>query len=356
VQGEEGSACNISDAETSFDLSIYESAFDALDQTVEDLSQNEARLPLYPYFLYDTEQNIDLDNWDCTWALLGEYTLTASLYRRPTDLDIGLLIQFQFLGNFTKSTGFIESFQCGSPERRLSVSLPPAKPCTPKNSSLQERVHEPVASSWVETIQAALTDNVGETCFDENVRALMPKTHEIVAQIRDFTINKSRRTIVSMTWSSLVEATCYEFFHPIHMQKYLGLFWSCWYPNWPTIHRPTFDAREKSSSLIAAMVVVGACLSPDERERDIAFTWFNTIEEMVFDDDLFSQEHLHMAWQKPGYSELRKSHLDILQAAYCVCLFQTWEGRKQSRKRALRHKFNALVYVSPFLWCLHPGV
>jgi hypothetical protein len=50
-------------------------------------------------------------------------------------------------------------------------------------------------------------------------------------------------------------------------------------------------------------------------------------------------------WRDPEYKSHRKDHLDILQAAYCVCLYQTWEGSKHSRKRMLRQRFSSLVFV-----------
>ncbi|KAF2029814.1 hypothetical protein EK21DRAFT_17520, partial [Setomelanomma holmii] len=178
---------------------------------------------------------------------------------------------------------------------------------------------------------------------------LMPKTHDIVSKIRDATINKARRSIITSTWSASLESMCYEFFHPTNIRRYLTLFWTSWYANWPTIHQPTFDASRRSSSLVAAMTMFGACLSGDEQDRATAQLWFNTVEELVYDDNVFcSPEHCepNEAWQKFEHKSLRRDHLDILQAAYCVCLYQTWEGSKCSRKRVLRQRFSSLVFLT----------
>jgi hypothetical protein len=175
---------------------------------------------------------------------------------------------------------------------------------------------------------------------------LLPVTYNIVHQIRKTATNHYHRGPADIDWSPLVEALCYAFFNPTNLQKFLALFWSSWYPNWPTIHAPTFKMKDKSTELIAVMALVGACLSPEERDHASAQVWFELVEDLVFSDDAFHDHDISNAWQDPTTTQRRSTHLQLLQAAYCVCLYQTWERSKRSKKRILQQRFNDLVYVS----------
>jgi hypothetical protein len=93
------------------------------------------------------------------------------------------------------------------------------------------------------------------------------------------------------------------------------------------------------------MALLGASLSADERERAMAHLWFNPVEQLVFDDELFYQDTT-IRWDNPVSQQFRKRHLEILQAAYCVVLYQTWEGSKESKRRIRRLRYSAIVSVS----------
>jgi len=175
---------------------------------------------------------------------------------------------------------------------------------------------------------------------------LLPVTYKIVHQIRETATNHYRHGPADIAWSPLVEALCYAFFNPTNLRRFLALFWSCWYPNWPTIHAPTFKMKEKSPELIAVMALVDACLSPEERDHASAQVWLDVVEDLVFSDDAFHGHDISNAWQDTTTTQRRNTHLQVLQAAYCVCLYQTWEGSKRSKKRVLQQRFNDLVYVS----------
>lgn len=333
-----------------FDLSVYESVFSTLDQGREAASSPwvETSSDQFSLIQQDLPHDSVIASWDVRWAIFGEFTLTASLSHRPTDLNLEILIKFPFLGNFTASTGFVRSFECGTSERRSSVALTWTTPnaITGLSSSLDDE-YEP-GLDWIDIAEAALEYATPASKVREEVDRLMPKTHLIVAQIRDTTVNKARRSIITSTWSPALEGMCYDFFHPTQLEKYLALFWSCWYPNWPTIHRPTFKSclGTKSFKLLAAMAIVGACLSPDDRDRSLAQIWFNPVEELIFDDEIFLHQDLSAPWRKNGDKDSRDIQIEILQAAYSVCLYQTWEGGKHSRKRILRQRYSSLVFVS----------
>lgn len=333
---------------TPFDMTMYESSFNALEvlDGSDITMQNDVSPGSYPTFSIEQFAGLDFQNWDFTWAVFDEHTLAASLYHRPTDIDVDVLIRFPFLDNFTTSTGFAKSFKCGISEQSMSQSLEFYNSRATRRLLSPESLCDGPESHRIESTAALVPAVYNETDLDQRIDHLLPKTHEIVALIRQATLNKPQRSIITTLWSTSLEARCYEFFHAINMEKYLALFWSCWNPNWPTIHRPTFIVSDKSPSLIAAMVIVGAYLSPEQQDRGMAQVWLNVVEEIVFSDALFSHSNPSEAWSKSGQMALRQAQLDILQAAYCVCLYQTWEGSKQSKKRVLRHRYNELVFLA----------
>lgn len=279
------------------------------------------------------------------WNLFAEYTLAATILCRPTSINIDMLIRFPFLEKFTKSGGFVQSFECGSREGRSSV-IALAGWTRSTKALLPGQYDSNVVPSWIDLTTDSLAPDYEVVAENEEYSALLPKTQEIVAAIRGIVVAKSHRSAISITWSPSFEARCYEFYHPSSIQKFLALFWNCWYPNCPTIHQPTFDPTQRSLKLIAAMVILGACLSSNTEDQCLARTWFDVVEQLVFTDDLFNEDDPSVAWGAHGSQSLQEAQLDILQAAYCVCLYQNWEGCKKSRKRVLRHRFNTLLHVS----------
>lgn len=333
---------------TPFDMTVYESSFDALNalDSSDTSTQDDMLLGSYSTPPFEQVPGFDLQDWDFTWAIFDENTLAASICHRPTDINVDVLFRFPFLDNFTKSTGFAESFECGSSEQRMSQTLELYNSRFPGRLISSESLCNVTETRWIKFTTTAVRTVYEESNLDQHVGRLLLKTHEIVSLIRETTLKKPQRSIITASWSTSLEAHCYEFFHPENIEKFLALFWSYWNPNWPTIHRPTFIANDRSPCLIAAMVIVGACLSPEHRDCGMAQIWLNTIEEMIFSHELFSHPDPAEAWSNPGDEVSRQTQIDVLQAAFCVCLYQTWEGSKQGRKRVLRHRYNELIFVS----------
>lgn len=232
------------------------------------------------------------------------------------------LTTFQFLANFTSTTGLANSFDCCSVEERSellkshhrsSLQTPtvvreaskPAKPtCTtqhPITNSLSFQQNHiwgyildkptlPTSEDSVlpkADIQAQYTQNwmmpksraklpfesVNESRSPEKFTAVGGRTAveqaalesqllastglRIVSRIKEVTMVKPRNSIVDLNWTSHVEDACLEFFSSTNISRFLILFWAGWYPNWPTIHRPTFTLPETMDILVAAMVVIG---------------------------------------------------------------------------------------------------
>lgn len=320
-----------------------------------------------------------LDGFEMTWSLFDEFNLGQSLVRRPTELDVFVLGDFPFLSKFTRISGFADSFECGSVEqrsiisrqmrrylncmRRVSCARFGADNCQEQSMTSSSPIydvenldveatlssvsnintHEAIClgefDSAVDSIDTTLSSDMAAIEADDDSQ-LLKKSHDIIRLICKATMNKPERSIITSSWSHSLQILCCEFFSPANLQKFLALFWSCWYTNCPIIHRPTFSPITSRSELVATMVVVGACLSPDHRDRALANLWFNALEEVVFSDVVFLQDGL-----PHNESAQFETPLSVLQAGYCVCLFQTWEGSKVSKRRVRRHRYNALIYV-----------
>lgn len=166
---------------------------------------------------------------------------------------------------------------------------------------------------------------------------------EIVDNIRSAIITKSLGSKILVTWSDPIEAMCLQFFSPTSIERYLTLFWFAWHPNCPFIHRSSFDSTTCHLNLVIAMVVIGACISPVESDRAMANVWFNVVEEIIFNDPAFSINSMSQVHETTKHTATDR--LSTLQAGYCVCLYQTWEGTKDDKLRARRHRYNAVIGV-----------
>lgn len=179
---------------------------------------------------------------------------------------------------------------------------------------------------------------------DQDITTLR-RSCEIVEKLRNAIINKKATSNIQISWSESTEATCLQFFSPMNIERYLTLFWFAWHPNCPFIHRPSFNSTTSHLNLVIAMTIIGACISPVESDRTMANVWFDVIEEMVFNDQVFSPI------QSVGINEeFRTSFfwncLSTLQAGYCVCLYQTWEGSKENKRRVRRDRYEAIIWVN----------
>ncbi|KIV98381.1 uncharacterized protein PV09_09786 [Verruconis gallopava] len=309
----------------------------------------------------------------------------------PSDRDIGSISNFPFLSKFTTEGGFLESFDCGSLIQRQKIAeqsfenfLSMQKPHLHDEGigfGSSASVHG--SSSYVDTAggnnpSILFVSNQLRWHFDTctlesglfsqseldatrvnldpspsysflssgslqlllNDDELSPKTYEIVKEIKFITCNKPRGSKITISWSPKLEHMCFDFFSPDNLRRFLNFFWCCWYPNCPIIHRPTFVASSTCHMLLLSMVLIGACMSPDEGDHANANLWFNSVEEMIFScDDLYDIDSDDPALD----SARRRRGLEILQAAYFVCLLQNWEGSEESKRRIRRHRYTTLI-------------
>ena len=82
-------------------------------------------------------------------------------------------------------------------------------------------------------------------------------TNEITNLIKEVVMVKARSSIVTLTWSALLQNMSLQFFSPPQLRKYLALYWAIWHPNVNFVHKPTFDPLASKAILVASMALIG---------------------------------------------------------------------------------------------------
>lgn len=233
----------------------------------------------------------------------------------------------------------------------------PHMPATPESELISHSQAEPFfLLPWVEPFTLA-ADPLGvpqpaQSHDDDDISqsvtpglsysALSLKSHEIVVAIKATVVSPYSDVKLTLAdWSMAKETACISFFHPDNLIRYLEYYWGLWYPNCPTIHRPSFDVARIPYQLLAPMALIGACLSPNAPDRENGRVWFDIVEEMVFSDETTFDSRTSTS--NPCPPEQLESRMRSLQAAYTVCLYQNWEGQDAAKARIRRQRFGLLI-------------
>lgn len=240
-----------------------------------------------------------------------------------------------FLDNFTTRSGLAQSFDCGTFDQRQRAFLLYSSQAAKGAPSTSNK------TAGILDIQDTSSASMSVPQWLSDPMSL--KSHEILASIKDIVLQKSGRRTVTLTWSSTIQDTCASFFSPSNIRRYLGLYWALWHPNVNIMHKPTFDPLSSKSFLLAAMCLIGACMSPDPADSGGARLWFNCVEELVFNSDDFCDDAQAPTCRVTGQVQWRHEKLRALQAAYMVVLYQTWEGTDSSKRRIRRLRFSMVI-------------
>ncbi|KAL2795184.1 hypothetical protein BJX66DRAFT_350761 [Aspergillus keveii] len=267
-----------------------------------------------------------VDYSSLSWQDFLTMTAGGETLRTPPILDTDSLRSLRFLDKFTSNTGFVSSFDCGTEAQRHQVisdlHLPAMRPLDPSLGSGQQFIP---------------TDSLPASWIDD---PLSLKTHQILLLVKEVVMIKPRNSAVTLDWSPVLEQMCLQFFSPANLRKFLQLYWSIWHPNVNFVHRPSFDPLSAKPSILATMALIGACVSPLPADNDNARMWFNCVEELVFIDEDFNSD---LAISSATAIGRQRHKIQALQAAYMVCLYQTWEGDDASKRRVRRNRFATLV-------------
>ncbi|KAJ5381795.1 uncharacterized protein N7496_004223 [Penicillium cataractarum] len=199
---------------------------------------------------------------------------------------------------------------------------------------LHEENSQPTQSLLGKDDSGALT----ETDSDR----LASKSREIVDSIRSISSSKRKEDSITVEWSPIALERCLKFFSPPNIRRFLAYFWSLWYPHCPIVHKPLFDASSASPSLLCVMLIIGACLSPRERDMEDAREWMDTAEELVFSHECFRGEAIAGQVTKL----CMKEKVQCLQASYMVCSLQKREGSAEAQARSRRHRHASMVALT----------
>ncbi|KAF1990968.1 hypothetical protein K402DRAFT_323546 [Aulographum hederae CBS 113979] len=195
---------------------------------------------------------------------------------------------------------------------------------------------------WVTSPELEISPNDQSNQSQWYSDPLALKTNEIVSRIKEAVERKPRNSVIPFDWSSLLESMCVSFFSPPNIRRLVDLFWSGWYPHWPVIHKPSFDPSVTPVTLLASMMLIGACTSSDISDHNNAKIWGNSVEEMVFSDEYFCGDITLSA--QPPYTTRRR--LQALQAAHAICLYQYFEGDDVSKRRVRTYRYGAEVVMA----------
>lgn len=159
---------------------------------------------------------------------------------------------FDFLYTFTSRTGLVESFDCGTLAERVQTV----------SEFLQDEAARQ-AKTALFNVEGGRQSSSRPLCLGLGTSLLFQDplitiTRKIIAEIRDLSTNNVRRSAAMKDSSSTTEQSCLHFFSPLHLRKFLALFWNIWHPNCPFIHRQSFDPTTAKPSLVAAMAVTGS--------------------------------------------------------------------------------------------------
>lgn len=174
---------------------------------------------------------------------------------------------------------------------------------------------------------------------------LTPKTLEITSWLCGTTFEGQSPQSCLPAWSTEIEAMCLRFFSPSKICIFVDAYWNIWSPHWPVLHRPTFDPLSTPIPLLTAMIMVGACHSPNTADRADAKFWYDLTESMVYNhlDSSFAITSNSCDWAS---NESQRRHtIQAIQAALLVCIFQGWDGSQSARQRIRIRRLNEVTAV-----------
>lgn len=242
-----------------------------------------------------------------------DFTVLDWLYPPFLEPDIVLAERLEYLAYFTSARGMATFLDRGTLRRKQDM-----------------------ISEYYNTI----TNTINE---DECDDGLFPQSTEIIGCLKS-TITTDISTIVTASipsWSPETSHAAAEFFSPTSIRRFLTFFWALWYPNCPIVHRPFFNPTNASPVLLAVMVIVGACMSPDEEDRKRARKWMDPVEVLTF-----RQQWLTEAEYSPKLGDGEwKERLQCIQTAYLVCSLQKREGSIEAQSRVRRYRHAMMVSV-----------
>ncbi|CBF81921.1 hypothetical protein AN5431.2 [Aspergillus nidulans FGSC A4] len=244
--------------------------------------------------------------------------------------------RFGFLANFTRANGLNEAYSYRSQPETINLSsLPVKEKGGADGDGLQGATASDPFDCYINEVESCLWSDT-DTAQD-------PIEELLLAEKARQTWDSLQRILDSPTaqQSRVTASEWFEFFSPANATRYLRFFWTRWYHHCPIVHKATFDINTCSHILLVAMCLIGACMSSQEIDHQMAKGFLDVMEDLIFSNPLFL-ESPRLGSSNENLLQTREN-IQILQATCFMCLLQKWEGSSQAKLRMQRHRFTAFV-------------
>ncbi|KAL4749001.1 hypothetical protein BDW72DRAFT_214371 [Aspergillus terricola var. indicus] len=244
--------------------------------------------------------------------------------------------RFGFLANFTRANGLNEAYNYTSESANINLS---SSPLNGNGGADGDGLQGATASNPFDCYLGEI-----ESClWSSTDTARDPVEETLLAKKACQTWDGLQRILDSPTahYSRVTASEWFEFFSPANATRHLRLFWTRWYHHCPIVHKATFDLNTCSHILLVTMCLIGACMSSQETDRQLAKRFLDVMEELILSHPLFL-ESPRLGSRNENLLQTREN-IQILQATCFMCLLQKWEGSVQAKLRMQRHRFTALV-------------
>ena len=165
-----------------------------------------------------------LENLDNSWTEFLNFDFISGGENSTSRTSL-----LRFLDNFTKHTGFVDSFECGELSDREA------------------------ATRDIEHRMGAGHNEPG----DLKLHDLQQQAQNIVILIQETIACKKRNSAIELTWTYDVEAACVSFFSPWNLCRFVEIYWAVWHPNVNLVHRHSFDIINARELLLVSMALIG---------------------------------------------------------------------------------------------------
>ncbi|KAJ0416505.1 hypothetical protein BJY00DRAFT_316754 [Aspergillus carlsbadensis] len=287
---------------------------------------------------------------DMSMPYPSDFSALDWLYSTSTHMSSNSIItaeRLDFLAHFTSENGMGTFLAPETLEERQKLILK-----YEHESNTAGHSHGlPITSSIPVASLSTIEPSMLHITTSEDLDPLTARTYEILHHFRNIVTSKPSASVVRLDWTLDIESAARSFFSPTNITRYLGYFWSLWYPNCPFVHRASFDPQTAPPALLCVMVLIGACLSPHGEDAVTARMWLNVVEELAFSDSSFWEERDGgkgggKAVVLDQYVGRKKKRLECVQTAYLVCSLQKREGDEEARTRVRRYRHATMVMLA----------
>lgn len=204
------------------------------------------------------------------------------------------------------------------------------------NFMISEDLLDINSCQWQDSKDPTHVIRVAEWLFDP----LLPQTKKICEKLL---LSSGQAGAGTNSRTQSLTEECIEFFNPRNIHRLLGLYWKRWHWNCPIIHPSSFEPTQAPAELIMVMTLIGACVSEDAQDVQMARKWLDSAERLIFSLPWLSQENSgsHM-----DISLTQDTKLGLLQTAILISVLQTWEGSDLARSRIRKCRYPYVAQAS----------